>query len=442
MRISAAHARRSHSLFLLALAGGLATAQSASAADAPTLRFIAPPEGYRDSFGAGVSSDGRTVMVNTGEVSMYTITMGATGVWTDYAQGGSLTMLPNPPGAAVCIGRALSADGLRLMADVPDDASDVHGFGVNARWSWSVEGGWMQIEELSGSIIPSRTGAAAIVRGVPLSSASVWMEAGEMGEVGSMTALSAPGGTEGLYGLNVDGSVVVGYQNLAPARWTAAGGWESLTTADLGAYAPALCCSDDGTTIVGRGTGPGETWNRLWWWDESRGAAQWIERPQFDIVNVSMMSGSGRAAVGNRARRAVVVTRANGVIDLNVYVQGRGIDTAGRELGSATAVAESADGTLTIVGTALNGDYPQPVFNAEAFVLTMRPCPADVGSVGGVAGGDGLLDNNDFVAFIDDFFSQLAVADRGGAGGVAQPDGMFDTNDFVVFIDQFFAGCP
>jgi hypothetical protein len=77
----------------------------------------------------------------------------------------------------------------------------------------------------------------------------------------------------------------------------------------------------------------------------------------------------------------------------------------------------------------------------QAVVLLDPPCPADLGAPGGGAGQDGVLDNNDFVVFIDYFFNADARADRGAVGGVAQPDGVFDNNDFVVFIDQFFAGC-
>ncbi|HYD02236.1 MAG TPA: M36 family metallopeptidase [Phycisphaerales bacterium] len=68
--------------------------------------------------------------------------------------------------------------------------------------------------------------------------------------------------------------------------------------------------------------------------------------------------------------------------------------------------------------------------------------PADLGVQGGMAGHDGVLDNNDFVAFIDAFFSQAPAADVGVQGGMAGSDGAFDNNDFVVFIDLFFAGCP
>jgi hypothetical protein len=69
-------------------------------------------------------------------------------------------------------------------------------------------------------------------------------------------------------------------------------------------------------------------------------------------------------------------------------------------------------------------------------------CLADVGSTGGVAGPDGVLDNNDFIAFIDAFFNNdMLMADVGKTGGVAGADNTLDNNDFIVFIDGFFAGC-
>ncbi|MBY0307900.1 MAG: hypothetical protein K2Q09_04080 [Phycisphaerales bacterium] len=66
---------------------------------------------------------------------------------------------------------------------------------------------------------------------------------------------------------------------------------------------------------------------------------------------------------------------------------------------------------------------------------------ADMGGQGGVAGADGRLDNNDFIAFIDRFFREDMRADLGGQGGLATPDGLLDNNDFIVFITAFFQGC-
>lgn len=69
-------------------------------------------------------------------------------------------------------------------------------------------------------------------------------------------------------------------------------------------------------------------------------------------------------------------------------------------------------------------------------------CPGDLGSQGGIPGPDGIRDNNDFVVFIDYFFTPDPRADLGSQGGVPGADGLFDNNDFVVFIDLFFTACP
>jgi hypothetical protein len=72
---------------------------------------------------------------------------------------------------------------------------------------------------------------------------------------------------------------------------------------------------------------------------------------------------------------------------------------------------------------------------------TLGFCLADVGSSGGGQQPDDLLDNNDFVVFINYFFENDPRADLGGEGGVAQSDGLFDNNDFIVYIGSFFQGC-
>ncbi|MFT3684425.1 MAG: GC-type dockerin domain-anchored protein [Phycisphaerales bacterium] len=68
--------------------------------------------------------------------------------------------------------------------------------------------------------------------------------------------------------------------------------------------------------------------------------------------------------------------------------------------------------------------------------------PADLGSAGGAAGADGLLNNNDFIAFITYFFGSDPHADLGMAGGVVGSDGLYNNNDFIAFITLFFNGCP
>ena len=99
----------------------------------------------------------------------------------------------------------------------------------------------------------------------------------------------------------------------------------------------------------------------------------------------------------------------------------------------------SADGKV-VVGGSWHND------KREAWVLRLPgavpACTPDIGSSGGTAGPDGHLDNNDFIAFINFFFTLDARADVGVAGGFPGHDGRYDNNDFIAFIDAFFLGCP
>ncbi|MDP1662877.1 MAG: GC-type dockerin domain-anchored protein [Phycisphaerales bacterium] len=70
--------------------------------------------------------------------------------------------------------------------------------------------------------------------------------------------------------------------------------------------------------------------------------------------------------------------------------------------------------------------------------LPTQCSPADVGVQGGGPGQDNLLNNNDFIAFIDLFFASAPAADLGSQGGVQGADGQWNNNDFIVFIDYFF----
>ncbi|MDP1661925.1 MAG: GC-type dockerin domain-anchored protein [Phycisphaerales bacterium] len=186
-------------------------------------------------------------------------------------------------------------------------------------------------------------------------------------------------------------------------------------------------------------TSPGETES----FDDATFAAEFF---------VSAMNANGDYVIGGTtnnpdlARNAVlvlngarVIAREGDPVDLN----GNGIDDDDAYLSifnnddcvlSAGLVyyffADLRDGTGTTLGQAF-----------LSIDLNATPCPADLGSTGGVPGADGHLDNNDFIVFIDLFFSQDPLADRGVTGGVPGSDGAWDNNDFIVFIDQFFSGC-
>lgn len=83
------------------------------------------------------------------------------------------------------------------------------------------------------------------------------------------------------------------------------------------------------------------------------------------------------------------------------------------------------------------------VSNPAVLSVIHRCGAADIGGQGGEASacGDGVLNNNDFVVYIDAFFRGDLSADLGATGGVPGADGVLDNNDFVVFIDLFFTGC-
>jgi hypothetical protein len=68
-------------------------------------------------------------------------------------------------------------------------------------------------------------------------------------------------------------------------------------------------------------------------------------------------------------------------------------------------------------------------------------CETDIGGEGGAGTPDGILDNNDFIVFIDRFFNNDVRVDIGTEGGANGSDGLFDNNDFIVFINGFFNAC-
>lgn len=68
---------------------------------------------------------------------------------------------------------------------------------------------------------------------------------------------------------------------------------------------------------------------------------------------------------------------------------------------------------------------------------------ADVASLGGQTGPDGMLTPDDVITFLNGFFSMnLTVADIASLGGQHTPDGALTADDLIEFLTAFFAGCP
>lgn len=75
--------------------------------------------------------------------------------------------------------------------------------------------------------------------------------------------------------------------------------------------------------------------------------------------------------------------------------------------------------------------------------LPATPCNlADVASLGGTPGADGVLTVDDIVFFLSRFFgADMAVADVATLGGTPGSDGAITVDDLVVFLAAFFSPC-
>jgi hypothetical protein len=140
--------------------------------------------------------------------------------------------------------------------------------------------------------------------------------------------------------------------------------------------------------------------------------------------------------------RSHYLAEATGLYNVGYYVHTDGGSyylPFGDGLSSTVYALETYLGVLYAGGEfSLSDQY----YIAKWAVTTVVCGPADVGSQGGVPGPDGLLNNNDFVVFIDMFFNHDAGADLGQQGGIPGADSAWDNNDWVVFINYFFDGCP
>lgn len=151
------------------------------------------------------------------------------------------------------------------------------------------------------------------------------------------------------------------------------------------------------------------------------------------------------------------VVCATSTINLNVGASGVGTLTYqwkrnGVDVTNGGRISGASTSNLVITSPQPSdlGSYTVLVGNACAAGGTLSQAatissnclsPADIGAEGGATGCDGLLDNNDFIIFINFFFAEDVRADLGIEGGATGSDGMLDNNDFIVFVNLFFAGC-
>jgi trimeric autotransporter adhesin len=177
-----------------------------------------------------------------------------------------------------------------------------------------------------------------------------------------------------------------------------------------------VCSNADGVfEVATAGQGPiRHQWQIKW-----RGGADFVNL----VDGIVQVPGGGQVRVRGAEMFKLRVEPVNSLSNL-----------PGGELGEVRVIVRNACATVT----------SEP----RALTSLARCGAADIAGAGAaeLSCGDGVLDSNDFVLFIQWFFAGDARADFGGQG--AQPvirepigDGTLDNNDFVVFINLFFEGC-
>ncbi|MGH7131816.1 MAG: GC-type dockerin domain-anchored protein [Phycisphaerales bacterium] len=70
-------------------------------------------------------------------------------------------------------------------------------------------------------------------------------------------------------------------------------------------------------------------------------------------------------------------------------------------------------------------------------------CTADITTLGGNPGPDGVATVDDLVGYLQAFFAgNLSLADIASPGGAPTPDNQITVDDLVVYLAAFFTGCP
>jgi probable HAF family extracellular repeat protein len=244
------------------------------------------------------------------------------------------------------------------------------------------------------------------------------------------------GGTAGwAFAVSADGSNVVGWlipsQPISEAfRWTEETGKVPLGELPGGLFlSSALGIADDGGVIVGTSfSSAGQEAVR---WSADNTLESLGDLPGGDVLGLAFdASADGSIIVGlgtteefliALGRRAFIWDAENEMRLLkDVLEEEHGFDLTDWTLVSANGI--SADGR-TIVGDGIN-----PNGDIEAWVVHLGdPCPADFN-------GDGVVTNDDRLAFFMAFAFGEASADING-------DGVVDAQDVLAFLTAFFFGC-
>jgi len=366
---------RSHPLLAalaLASAGGPARADSFTG-----IGFFA---GEATSYAYGVSADGSTVVGSSG---------GYIAKWTE---GGGIEYVGGEArgGAAY----AASADGSTITGTRNDFAGSSWPYGSGA-FRWDSSSGYQNLNDPSmgfGSSGLAVTDDGGLVAGERYNA--------QEGVVWDDTSNATIPGTESIRGLSADGGYRLGvltrgyggFFGSDTFRIASDGTTENIGHLTAAEYTYGRAISADGSAIVGvdyRGNTGSTTDPVAFIWTDSSGMQE-IGRLAGDassVANALTTTGLlGSMVVGQSGSRAFLWSDSVGLVDLQLYLSGRGLDLAGWTLTEATGL--SRDG-LTIVGQGINaaGQEEGWVVRLSGAAAVPEPASFAMLALGGFAAG-------------------------------------------------------
>lgn len=277
----------------------------------------------------------------------------------------------------------LGSDTTSSARSVSGDGTVVVGSGSTTGFRWTSGGG---MQSLGTDSVNGVSGDGTVVVGQVGGAAYTWTSSG----VVQPLAFLPGGGNSDARAASADGSRIAGRSD------SSSGGravrWVSGTAQDLGvlaggAFSTASAISSDGTAVVGYSNTPSGT--RAFIWTES-------SNTMTDLGVLAGGSGSyaygvngdGSVVVGQSGTgsgdRAMLWTSTLGMVDLNTYLVGLGVNLTGWTLTEATGI--SADGS-TIVGY---GSYQGATRGFVVNGLNFTPVPGGAGLAALACGATGL----------------------------------------------------
>lgn len=385
----------------------------------PQITDIGVPAGVPGGAAAsGLSSDGTTVIGGDGTSGI--------GVFRWTRETGNQS-LGTPPVSARGYAQGVSGDG-----------SAVVGYGAVATrgFLWTVDGGWHELAPLPGEsksnvYCVSDNGQVAAGSSAPPGinrRAVKWQADGIMTDLGGNTQNSVS------YGVNKDGSVIVGFSEPYAFRWTSQTGFQNLPIPVGWATASADDVCGDGSKVIGGASNADYSDSRGFLWTQS-GGTRLLPRVQPGASlqeSATRMSADGTLIGGifqtnEVGYRAAVWHPAFGGMPLGSYLSRLGVDLDGWELGFLAGI--SADGT-SIAGSGWHNGNPRVWLLTGFFPANL--CPSDLNH-------DWIVEDADFVQFVagyeildcdDPSMTLWCPADL-------DHDGFVDDADFVIFVQSY-----